>query len=817
MLTAVVTDLRYAVRGFLKQPGFTAVAVLTLALGIGACTAIFSVVNGILLTPLPYQNPEQLVSIRVNSGIDPDGGFYGTSEPEYWDFGSLASSFAAVGAASGAEVTLGDSTGGRRVRLLRTTATTLPMLGVNPVIGRFFAPEEDQPGSTGAIVLSYGMWQSEFGGNPDVLGQTLTFDVLDQPLPIVGVMPSSFEFPDDTWEAWVPLNLNREDPWARNNHYLQVVARLAPGIGIQDAQNEMDLLAARSTDDYPDYYPDPGYRIRLDGYHERITGNVATPLYVLLGAVGFVVLMTCVNVANLLLARGETRKREIAIRNAVGASGRRLTTQLITENILLAAIGGLAGFTVAVAFTRLLLALAPSGIPRLGQVGIDGVVLSFSLAVSLATGLAFGVLPALQAARSDIHEIMKDGGGSRGATRSSHTIRRVLVAIQVTLAVVLASGAGLMLRSVLNMYSVDTGFDVENVITFRLNPSASEYNTGERRAAFYTGLLEEIRAAPGVTSASAVLALPMGSGSSNWSILIEGQEAATIGDAPAARVQFCTPKYFETLGLSLLRGRLFDEHDVADSPPVVVISETMARVHWPDEDPLGKRMKVWDSNWPWLEVVGVVKDVQHSSVSQDPRPWWYVPHAQGFATAYYSPRDMYLTVKSGTDPDMLMPTLRNVVGGYDSGVPISRVRTMEEVFAGAIDSERFITVLLTVFGLLALFLASVGVYGVISYAVTQRIHEIGLRMALGSPGGKVLAEIVRDGLIVSGIGIVIGLLGSVALSRSFETMVFGIAPTDPVTYAGVVVALLAAATGASLIPALRASRVDPMVALRVEN
>jgi putative ABC transport system permease protein len=387
----------------------------------------------------------------------------------------------------------------------------------------------------------------------------------------------------------------------------------------------------------------------------------------------------------------------------------------------------------------------------------------------------------------------------------------------VTLAVVLASGAGLMLRSVVNMYSVDTGFTTEGVLTARLNPSATKYNSGELRAAFYDGLLEEVRAIPGVSSASAVFALPLESGTSNWSILIEGQEAATIGDAPAARVQFCTPDYFETLGLSLVRGRFFNEHDVADSPPVVVISETMARTHWPNEDPLGKRMRVWDERWPWLEIVGVVKDVRHRAVDMEPRTWWYVPHAQGHATAYYTPRDMYLTVRSATDPSMLVPALRNAVHSYDASVPISRVQSMEQVFASSIDSERFITTLLAAFGVLALFLASVGVYGVISYAVSQQTHEIGLRMALGAQGRNVLTRVIRDGMAMSSVGVTLGLAGSIALSRSFETMVFGIEPTDPLTYVFVVLVLMSTAAGASFIPARRASRVDPMVALRMEN
>ena len=817
MLATISTDLKYALRGFLRQPGFTTIAVITLALGIGACTAIFSVVNGILLTPLPYHAPEQLVTIRVNSGIGGGGGVYGPSEPEYWDFRRSTSAFAEVAAIDGTEVTLGDSTGSRRIRILRTTANALPMLGVNPALGRFVGPEEDQPGTGGAIVLSHGLWQNEFGGDPDILGRTLKFDVLDQPLPVVGVMPADFEFPDDTWEAWVPLSLNREDPWARNNHYLDVLARLAPGVSLTQAQSEMTVLAARSTADYPEFYPDPGYRIQLDEYHSFLTGTLITPLYVLLGAVAFVVLMACVNVANLLLARGETRRRELAIRNAVGASNRRITQQLVTENFLLAAFGGLVGLGVAFVSTRALLAMAPGDIPRLGTVGMDGSVLGFSLALAIGTGVLFGLMPALQAAGSEVHDILKEGGSARSGTRSNHTLRRVLVATQVMLAVVLASGAGLMLRSVLNMYAVDTGFSTENVLTFQLNPSADKYDTGEKRVAYYGGVLEQIKALPGINSASAVFSLPLASGTNNWSIVLEGQPVATVAEAPAARVQICTPDYFQVLGLTLLRGRLFTEFDISDSPPVVIINEAMARAHWPNEDPLGKRMKVYDDNWPWLEVIGVVKDVRHRAVDQDARAWWYVPYSQSYATAYYSPRNMTIAVHSETEPESLVRGIRSIVDAYDSSVPVSRIQTMDQVFAGSINNDRFVALLLSAFGMLALFLASVGVYGVISYAVSQRTHEIGLRMALGAPGKRVLTQVVSEGLLLSLIGAAVGLAGSLVLSRSFETMVFGITPTDPTTYAGVVLVLLVAAVGASLIPARRASRVDPMTALRIEN
>ncbi len=812
MLSSVWQDVRFGARTLGKSPMFTGIAVLTLALGIGATTAIFSGVNGVLLRPLPYESPDQLTYVQVNSGIAGGPTWYGTSEPEFHDLGSLVESFETVAAYSSGTFTVGDSTAVRRVRLMRSTASLLPMLGVPPLLGRTFTPEEDQPNGPRGLVLSYGMWQRDFGGDPDVLGRTL--DIQGFPIPIVGVMPAGFEFPGLQWEAWGPLGLNVEDPWARNNHYLNALARLKPGVTRQAAQNEVDLLASRSTTDFPEFYPDPGYRIRLQSYHTRLVGDVAVPLYILMGAVGFVLLTACVNVANLLLARGEARKREMAIRTAMGASGARVARQLLTENFLLAASGGFAGIGVAFLGVKLLLAIVPDGLPRLNQIGIDGVVLGFSLLLVVGTGFLFGVIPALQATKPNLHETLKEGGHSHGGAKSGHALRRTLVVVQMALAVVLVAGAGIMLRSVLNMYRVDTGFTTENVLTLRLSPSSNKYNTSELRVAFYRGLLEQANALPGVAAAGAVGSLPLFGGTSNWSIVLEGQPVATVANAPAARVQQATPEYFDALGFTLLRGRLFTWDDVANSTGVVVINEAMARAHWPDEDPIGKRMRVFAGDPPWMEVIGVVKDVRYQAVNRDPEPRWYVPHAQGYRTAYVSPLGMTLVVRTTSDPNALVGPIRGLMASFDNSVPISQVQTMEQVFAVSVERERFVSTMLAAFGLLALFLAAVGVYGVISYAVSQRTHEIGLRMALGASGGNVLGQVVREGLVLSLIGVGVGLAGSILVSRAFESLVFGITPTDPLTYVGVIVVLTAVAAGASLIPARRASRVSPMVALR---
>jgi putative ABC transport system permease protein len=697
---------------------------------------------------------------------------------------------------------------------MRTTANLFPLLGVNPVLGRTFSADEDLPDVPRVVVLSYGMWQTEFGGDPNIVGRSMI--VADRPVTIIGVMPAGFEFPRPGVDAYSQLQLDRENPWARNNHYLPTIARLAPGTALEQARSEVKVLAARSTEDYPEYYPNTGYRVQLQSFQDSVVGGVKTALYILLAAVGFVLLTACVNVANLLLARGETRRREIAIRAAIGASGGRVTRQLLTESFLLAALGGVAGLGVAVVGVDSLLAMAPSAVPRLNEIGIDVTVLGFSLVVAVATGLLFGVIPAMQATRQDVQEVLKEGGGSRVGSGSGHALRRTLVAAQVMLAVILVTGSGLMLRSVINMYNVDKGFETENILTFRINPSSSRYDTGPKRVAYYTQLLQHMNAMPGVRSAAAVQSLPMTGGTNNWSIIIEGQPVANIGEAPADLVQRVTPEYFDALGMTLVRGRLFTQQDDPESPPVVVISEAMAQKHWPGQDAIGKRMKVFSADWPWIEVIGIVKDVRHRGPSQDPRPRWYVPHAQAYVSAYASPLSTTIAVRSESDPTPLMGPIRSLMAELDSSIPISNVRTMDQILAGSVGGQRFVMTLLTVFGLMALFLAAVGVYGVISYAVSQRTREIGLRMALGAKGSSVLTQIMREGLMLSIAGIGVGLVGSFALSRVFESIVFGITPTDPITYGGVVIVLVLAAAAASLLPARRASRVSPMVALREE-
>ncbi|MCG6957582.1 MAG: ABC transporter permease [Gemmatimonadetes bacterium] len=812
MLTDLWSDLRFALRNHRKHPTVAILAVITLALGVGAGTAIFSVVNGVILKPLPYRDATRLVSLEVNSGIGSTVGFYGLSEPELLDFGNQVSSFSGVAGYTETEVTLGDSLSPKRIEVVQATASLIPLLGVDPLLGRTFSPEEDRPGAPRLAVLSYGTWQAEFGGDPSVLGRSI--DLNDQPTTVIGVMPPNFAFPAAGEGVYSQLELDRENPWARNNHYLSALARLAPGATLRSAQNELDVLASRATRAYPDFYPNTGLRVALEGYRDSLVGTVKTPLYVLLAAVGFLLLTVCVNVANLLLARGETRTRELAIRTSLGASRRRVVRQLFNESLVLAVLGGAAGLGLAVLGVKVLLAMAPSFLPRLGEIGIDHRVLLFSLLAVVATGMVFGMMPALHAGRRDVHDALRVGGGERGATRAGQGLRRALVVAQVALAVVLITGSGLMLRTVANLRHVDMGFTTKHVLTLRLNPRPSVYDTGEKRVAFYKELLSRVDDLPGVSAAAAAYSIPMTGGGNTWSILIEGQPAANVGDAPAEPVQRVTPGYLRALGLTLVKGRWINDADDATSIPVVVVSESMARKYWPGEDPLGKRMKVFSEGWPWMQVVGVVNDVRHRGPGAEPRPRWYVPYAQAYVSAYDSQLANTILVRADTDPTPLLSPVEGVVRELDPGVPISRVRTMDQILEATVGSQRFVTRLLTAFGLLALCLAVVGVYGVVSYSVSERTHEIGLRMALGARAGEVLARILREGVLLALVGLSVGLVASALLSRVFASMVFGIDPTDPLTYAGVSLVQLAAVVLASFVPARRASRVSPVQALR---
>ncbi len=810
MLAGMWQDVSFAFRTSRKSPVFTLVALLTLALGVGANTAIFSAVDGILLRPLPYEDPEGLSVLQVNAG---GPGWYGSSEPEFIDFKERLRSFQEVAAYELNEVTLGDTVAPLRLRGARLTAGLLPMLGVAPQLGRFFAPQEDVPGAEPVVLLSHGLWQQHFAGDPGAIGHTINLG--GRLATVIGVMPEGFAFPDAECLWWGPRQLDFEDPWSRNNHYLNVLARLAPGVTIEQAQNEADLLAAHSVEEYGTYYAQHGYRIRLQLLREYVVGDSRAVLLVLMGAVGFVLLTACANVASLLLARGERRRYEVAIRTALGAARIRVTRQLLTENFVLATIGGLAGMALATLGLEALLSMAPSSIPRLDEIAINGRVLAVSLVLVFMTGLAFGLIPALQAAATELHQTLMQGSRAQTGDRS-HALRRLLVASQLSLAIIMAIGAGIMLRTIDNLYHVDLGIRPDNVVTMRIYPSLAKFETQDSRVAFWQDLEERVNELPGVVSAGAVPFLPLGDDLPEWSYLVEGEGAASIGDAPSAQVQQATPGYLDALGLTLVRGRFFNQDDRSDTRPVAVVNEAMVQVHWAGQDPIGRRIKLYPEGRPWMEVVGVVRNVRDNAMDREARPRLYWPHAQAPAVAGWAMPNMALVVRARRDPMELIGSIRETVRTLDNMAPVTRVVTMDQVIAMSVGDIRFTTILLSIFGLVALFLASVGVYGVISSAVSQRTREIGLRMALGASGGRVIKQVLYGGIALTVGGVAIGLIGALLLSRVFQSLVFGISTTDPLTYGAVILVISATAVCASLFPACRAARLDPTEALRAE-
>jgi len=821
---SLFSDVRYAGRFLRKNPKFTLAATFILTLGIGSNTALFSVAHGVLLQPLPYHDPGRLVAVGGNTGKDLALGFRNVSEPEFLDLATGISSFEQVAAYNGAELTIGDSTRARRISVMRVTANLLPTLGVSPLLGRLFSQNEGQPDGDDAIILSYAMWQRDFEADPNIIGQTVGLHDVDAtwaiqyelPVPIVGVMPQGFQFPDADYQAWVPLKLDTQNPHTRSFHYLNAIARLSPGTTFDAAQNEVNVLASRTTSDYPGVYTaDPGYTIRIQPYLDRVVGHVSTPLYLLMGAVGFVLLMASVNVANLVLVRGEARKSEIALRAAVGGGTARVMRQLLLENLLLVGIGGCGGAGVAMVGLKVIRAIASADVPRLDQTGLDGRVFGLSVAIALASSLVFAVLPVLRSSRGDLQRLLTYGRRSGGTDRSSSAVRRLLVIAEVTFAVVLATGAGLMLRSIHNMHVIDTGFRTDSVLTLSLYPPTNTYETEQSKVALYSELTDRLNGLPGVASAGAVFRLPLASGHFDMSIDVEDFPVESLADAKLGDIQFATPRFFETLGIGLVRGRMFNERDDENAPLVVLVSERLARIAWRGENPVGRRMRMF--GWPWMEVIGIVEDVHQYGVTREQRPAWYVPHAQGHLSAYTSPLNMTVALHTNVDPTSLVGPARETLTAVDPNLVVSQMRTMEDVYGDALNTERLVTILLSVFGILAFSLAAFGVYGLISLTVSQRTHEIGLRMALGAGSSKVLAKTMREGLLLTFVGLVIGICGSVALSRGIETLVFGITSMDPLTYGGVALLLFVSAAGASWIPARRASRVDPVVALRVEN
>ncbi|HEX8282764.1 MAG TPA: ABC transporter permease [Pyrinomonadaceae bacterium] len=805
-------DFRYALRVLWKNPGFTAVAVVALALGIGANSAIFSVVNAVLLRPLPYQNPERLVMVweeNNKSGYPKDT----PAAANFVDWREQNQVFEGMAAVAEQDFNLTGAGEPERLSGRRVSADLFSLLGVAPHAGRTFAPEEDRPGANKVVVLSHGLWQRRFGADPTLIGKTLSLN--GEPHTVVGVMPPRFQFPSRLDELWVPIALTPEQAANRGRHYLEVVARLKPGVTVERAQAEMSTIAARLQQQYPQQNTNLGATVET--MHEHLVGDIRPALLVLLGAVGFVLLVACANVANLLLARAATRQKEIAVRTALGASRLRLIRQFLTESVLLAALGGVLGLLLAVWGVSLLQNFIPEDISQVKDIAVNARVLGFTLGVSLLTGLVFGLAPALQASSFNLNETLKEGGRDSSAGSRGKRIRGALVVTEVAVSLVLLIGAGLLINSFLRLRGVDPGFKVDNLLTMSVVLPREKYPSHERRTAFYRDLLARVESLPGVRSAAVTSWIPLAATQGDSiGISPEGHPDPLPGQGkrPTAVTRVVSPEYFDTMGIRLLQGRGFEDgRDRVDSPAVILISEAFARRFWPNESAVGKRVNAGDPNDPadWCEVVGVVRDVRQFELAAEPKPQMYFSYTQA---GFFLPR--HLVVGTDADPLAVAGAVRKTVWEVDREQPVSNISTMRDVLSESLARERFSMLLLGVFAALALMLAAVGLYGVMSYTVAQRTREIGLRMALGARPSDVLRLVVGQGLRLALAGVVLGLLASFALTGLMKSLLYGVSATDPATLVTISLVLVAVALVASYIPARRATRVDPLIALRYE-
>jgi putative ABC transport system permease protein len=810
LLETVYRDTRYAARTLARSPGFTAAAVLALALGIGATTAIFGVVDAVLLRPLPYHEPQRL-AVLLHRGRNP------VAPANFLDWKREASSFEAMGAADFWQANLTGVDTPERVMGLHVTANLLPMLGVPPLIGRLFAPDEDAPGRQHTVVLGYRLWQRRFGGDPSVLGRAIVLD--GEAHTVVGVMPRGFAFPP-FWargaEMWAPMPL-ADRAANRNAQSLRVFGRLSPSTSLPQARAEIATLTARLEQAYPGTNRD----VRVLSLEDIVVGDVRAALLVLLGAVAFVLLISCANVAHMLLARAAARHKEVALRVALGASRGRMIRQLLTESVLLASIGGVAGVLLAAAATRAVVAFGPADIPRLDATELDLRVLVFAVGVSFLTGIAFGLAPAVQASAPDLNRGLRESerGSTAGAGR--HRLRRLLMASEVALALVLLVGAGLMIRTFVALRGVDPGFRPDHVLTAVVSVTGSTAAAPGRRLAFYRDVLDRVRALPGVVSAGAINHLPLAGDMWGWPFAVEGRPRPAAGESPTATFRVVLPGYFEAMKLPLVRGRDFNDRDALGAPGVVIVNEWMARRHWPGEDPIGRRITFddLDKNPQWITVVGVSRDAARSDWAAPPEEEMYLPLLQGKGYLESpAPHYTYVTVVARTrsEPAALVPALREAVRSADRGVTLSEVQTMDEVVARSTASPRFYLLLLGSFAAVALALAAIGIYGVMSYSVARRNTEIGIRMALGARSGDVLRLVMREAVGVVAIGGGVGLAVALLLTRLMGALLYGVGATDPVTFALVAALLALVALLATYVPARRAIRVDPLKALRAE-
>jgi predicted permease len=813
-MDALLHDLRIALRRLWARPGLTAAGALTLALGMGANTAVFSLIRGILLEPLPYAEPDRLVMVWRPVGESDQTWL---SLREWVEYNRATRSFQHLAAYDESEVNLTEGVEPERVRGAFVTGNTFAALGVPALRGRTFGEAEDVSGRDAVVVIGFHLWQRRFAGAPDVVGRTLRIN--GQARTVLGVMPPDFRLPldyreDRPTELWLPMAVNRANPggWGDRGNYL--FGRLRPGVtagaasaDLQRAEQQWEAAGLVSNRDG-----------RLTRYavplNDLLTGSLRTPLLLLFGAVGFILLIACANVTNLLLARADARRREVATQAALGATRLRIARELLLESAMLVAIGTALGVALAFGGLRATLALTPVNLLRMRDISVDGWVFGFSALLAIATTLLAGLAPALQLARVELAAAMSAGGRS-AALPMRRRLRHALVIAQTALSVILVIGAGLLTRSLAALRNIELGFNVENVLTFRLALPAAEYPTTqpERAFGFYRELIDRLEGLQGVRSAAAVRVLPLSNTIGDWSITIEGR-AYDPGENPNGDWQVATPGYFETMNIQLARGRFFTDADRESSPGVAIIDEHMASKYWPGQDALGKRFHLGTMNQPWVTIVGITKPVRHNAVVEEPRTEMVIPHAQFAAQTGYAPLGMTVVIKTQRDPLMLLEETRAQVKALDPNLPIGDVRTMDRVAAGALAQPRFLTIMLGLFAALALTLAGVGMYGVIAYIAARREHEIGIRMALGAGRALVVRMVLGEGVALALAGVALGLAGAAWLTRFLASQLYGVQRLDPVTFAVVPVALILVASLAAWLPARRAAAVDPNRALQ---
>jgi putative ABC transport system permease protein len=804
-------DLRQGARSLLKQPTFTVVAVIALALGIGANTAIFSVVDAVLLRALPYRDADRLVTVwEHNKGRGNTQNVINLGN--FFDWKNQNSVFEDM--ATFFDMTANLTSGGEPEEIPSQIATPnlFNILGVNPIMGRAFTEDDGKPGAARVIMLSFGLWQRRFGGDPQILGRKLILNGIETT--VVGVMPQDFNWhvkggsmTRKIAEMWAPWQIN-ESMKQRGGRFASAVARLKPDVSPERAQTEMSAIGARLERQYNDFNANWG--VTVVPLRKQFTGEIRLALFVLLGAVGMVLLIACANVANLSLARAAGRRREMAVRAALGAGRWRIIRQLLTESLLLAGLGCLAGLALAWWGTDLLVSLAPPDLLNLPQVKINAAVLGFTFLVSLLTGVIFGIIPAFEAARLSLTESLKEGGKNVGGARS-HRLRNSLVIAEIALALVLLVGAGLLIRSFVRLQGVDPGFNANNMLTMKVSLPGRKYDTDRKRIDFFRQAVAQMQSLPGVEAVGAVSFLPFAAPHAGTLVEIEGRPKPPPGQGLGTGVIVTDQNYFRTMQIPLKRGRLFTDQEAAETRHVVVVNEAFAEKNFPGEDPLGKRVVIYmkDDNQP-CEIIGVVGDSKHMKLDAKAEPMSYWPHPE---LAYSG---MTLVFRTQGEPPAITNAARNVIRTLDPEQPVADVRTMESLIGTSVARARFNTLLLTIFAVLALLLAGLGIYGVMAYSVEQRTQEIGVRMALGARRRDVLRLVVRRGMTLALVGVAIGVAASFVLTRLMETLLFNVSATDPLTFAGIPLLLIFVALLACLIPARRAAKVDPMVALRCE-